>query len=176
VGLFGNKNTDFEKQLQHETSKIETGIAQQMMDPSNVAMDPQVSAMILRNGDFFLQYHIDKETGDFILDKKYEGFVEPGGIDPYAFLSEKKGDGEFLNDLDNVLTSILDYGNKYGIDDNVRNAFNKLARKRIRFLNNSRTLEGRPQQLAKSQIIRATGGVYRETGQGQKRDKFLGFL
>lgn len=175
MGLFGNKNTDFDKQLALENAKVETGIAQQMMDPSNVAMDPQVSAMILRNGDFFLEYHIDKD-GQLILDKKYEGFVEPGGIEPFAFLSEKKQDGEFLNDLDNVLTSILDYGNKYGIDDNVRNAFNKLARKRMRFLGNSRTLEGRPQQLSKSQIIRATGGVYRDNGVGPKKDKFLGFF
>lgn len=176
MGLFGNKNVEFEKQLALENAKVETGVAQQMMDPSNVAMDPQVSAMILRNGDLFLEYDID-ENGGFIRNKKYKDFVEPGGIEPFAFLSEKKGDGEFLNENDNVLTSVLDFGNKYGIDDNVRNSFNKLARKRMRFLGNSRTLEGRPQQLSKSQIIRATGGVYRDNGQGnQKRDKFLGFL
>ena len=176
MGLFGNRNTDFEKQLQNENNKMETGIAQQMMDPSNVAMDPQVSAMILRNGDFFLEYKIDKNSGSLILDSKYENFVEPGGIDPYAFLSEKKGDGEFLNEMDNVLTSVLDFGDKYKIDNNVRSAFNKIARKRLRFLNNSRTLEGRPQQLAKSQIIRATGGVYRDNGAAPKKDKFLGFM
>lgn len=176
MGLFGNKNTDFDKQLAQDNVRMETGVAQQMMDPSNVAMDPQVSAMILRNGDFFLEYHINKEDGSFVLNEKFEGFVEPGGIEPFAFLSEKNGDGSFLNEFDNVLTSILDFGDKYGIDNNVKNAFNKCGRKRIRFLNNSRTLEGRSQQLAKSQIIRATGSVYRDNGHGQKKDKFLGFL
>lgn len=175
MGLF-NKKSDFDRQVELEDKKVETGIAQQIMDPNSVAMDPQVSAMILRNGDLFLEYHLDNDNGSLVLNKKYDDFVEPGGIEPYAFLSEKKGDGEFLNEADNVLTSILDYGNKYALDNNVRNSFNKLARKRMRFLGNSRTLEGRPQQLSKSQIIRATGSVYRDNGVGQKKDKFMGLF
>lgn len=173
MGLFGKKDNEFEKQLAQQKEAMETGVAQQLMDPSNVAMDPQVSAMILRNGDHFLNYVQDSE-GRLHLSKKYEGFVEPGGIEPYAFLSDKKNDGEFLNEFDNVLMSILDYGDKYSIDNNVRNAFNKIGRKRMRFINNSRALEGRPQQLSKSQIIKSSGYVGRQPV--EKKDKFLGFL
>ena len=81
-----------------------------------------------------------------------------------------------MNDGDNVLTSILDYGDKYGNDGNIRNAFNKLARKRMRFLGNSRTLEGKSQQLAKSQIIKTTGQVTRFNDPKAGQQKFLGLF
>ena len=161
-------------QIDVQAAQADIGVVQQMQEQGSVAFDPQVSAMLLKDGDFFLPWVIDHDKGIMVLPKRYEGFIEPGGSEPYSFLNEKNGDGEFLNEMDNVLTSILDYGEKYGIDDHVRNSFNKLARKRMRFLNNSRTLEGKAQQLAKSQIIKSTGQITRLNNPNEKKDKLFG--
>ena len=180
MGLFNSPEKQMVKlqkeQMDVENSKSDVGLVQQMQEQGAVAYDPQVSAMMLKEGDFFLPWKIDRDKGIMVLPKEYEGFIEPGGIEPYAFLNEKNGDGEFLNELDSNLTAILDYGEKYGIDHNVRNSFNKFARLRMRFLNNSRTLEGKPQQLAKSQIIKSSGQMTRFNNPKVSGEKFLGLF
>jgi len=180
MGLFNSPAKQMLKmqknQIDVQAAQTDVGVVQQMQEQGNVAFDPQVSAMLLKDGDFFLPWKIDKENGIMYLPKKYGNFVEPGGIEPFAFLNEKNGDSEFLNEMDNVLTSILDYGEKYGIDDHVRNSFNKLARKRVRFLNNSRALEGKPQQLSKSQIIKSTGQITRLNNPNERKNKVLGLF
>ena len=178
MGLFNSPEKQMLKlqknQIDVQAAQADVGVVQQMQEQGSVAFDPQVSAMLLKDGDFFLPWHIDREKNIMELPKKYEGFIEPGGIEPFAFLNEKNGDGEFLNEFDNVLTTLLDYGESFGIDLNIRNSFNKIARKRMRFLNNSRTLEGKAQQLAKSQIIKSTGQITRLNNPNEKKDKLFG--
>jgi len=181
MGLFNNNEKEMRKQFQAqadiESAKSDLGVFQQMQEQGSIAYDPQVSALILKQGDFFLKWNIDTKTGYFMLDKTYEGFVEPGGMEPFCFLNEKNGDGEFLNDIDSTLMSILDYGDKYSLDVNVRNSWNKIARKRMRYLNNSRTLEGKAQQLSKSQIIKSSGQITRfNNPKEDKKDKLFGVL
>jgi hypothetical protein len=179
MGLFNNEAKEarkqFREQLDVQRDGADVGAIQQMNEQGNVAYDPQVSAMLLKQGDYFLDWLVDSERGVVKLNPKYKGFIEPGGMEPYSFLNEKNGDGEYLAEHDSVLTSILDYGDKYELDDNVRNSWNKLARKRMRFMNISRALEGKAQQLAKSQIIKSSGSITRFNDPKEKKsDKLLG--
>lgn len=145
--------------LQQEDSEMR--YASSMFPIDKISYPDQVSALLIDNEDKFLDWRQDEKNKErIVLSQRDSDLVEPYGGEPLAFLDEQKGDRPMLNEFDTLLVALYDYRKKYGADDNVDLAFNKIARIRQSFILSSRTT-GKPGKLAKSQFVDTTANIKR---------------
>ena len=178
MGLFNNDEKEARKQfkaqldLQRESSAM--GVTQQLTDQATAFYDPQVSAMLLENNAAMLNWRHDARENLKVLSEKDEGLIEPFGFEQLAFLSDKRGEKGFCASSAQTLRAIRLISDKYGMDDKVKRLFNDIAGAYQITLLLSRA-DGKPQQLAKSQIIKTSGEFIRDKGD-KKGDKLFGLF
>lgn len=159
MGIFGGNN-DLVKQMSHERDLREmdndTQLAQQMFDPNKVAIDSQVSALILEMKSRFLKYRLDAERGTFTCVEKYP-YLEPWGEESRSFLEGFKP--SVVGTIDMFLSEAYSFSEKY--DESICNTFNEVVRVRHSFLGLSRAT-GKAAKVAKSQFIESSAMVRRD--------------
>ena len=100
--------------------------------------------------------------------------IEPFGSEHLAFLNEKRGEKGFCANSAQTLRAIKLHMDKYGSDDKSKRLFNDVAGAYNITLLLSRS-DGKPGQLAKSQIIKTSGEFIRDKKEG-KGDKLFGLF
>ena len=178
MGLFNNDEKEqrkqFKAQLDAQRESSAMNVTQQLNDQATAFYDPQVSAMLLQNDAAMLDWRLDSRENVRVLSEKDSGLLEPFGSEQLAFLSDKRGEKGFCANSAQTLRAIKLYMSKYGIDDKARRLFNDEAGAYQITLLLSRA-DGKPQQLAKSQIIKTSGEFIRDRGDG-KGDKLFGLF
>jgi len=180
VTLFGSEKKleeqHFNKSLAAQAEDSDSRVAMAMNSPSDVAYDPQVSALLLDVQRRFLKWKIvvvkngnGESEFKWVCLEKFN-YKEPYGDEPLSFMEEDK-ERKLLNEFDDCLSLIYQFGEKYNVDMSL--AFNQIVNVRQSFLLNSRTT-GRASRLAKSQLIESSARITREQMMPQKKKGFLG--
>lgn len=167
--LFGDtpEQKQFKEEMAQRRDESDANMAQQMFDPRKVAMDSQVSALLLEMESKFLKYRVDFEKNQLICTEKY-GYVEPWGEEPRCFLGTEKE--RLVELLDMLLSEVYAYSNKY--DEPMVNSFNEFVHLRFSKLNISRAT-GKAAKLAKSQFVESTAEIRRDLSNQQKKSSGL---
>jgi hypothetical protein len=180
MGLFNSPEKKMlqlqEKQVADQSYANNLGVVQQMNEQANVAYDPQVSAMLLDNDARMLNWVDDIDRNVRRLDDSDRGMIEPFGFEQLGFLDGKTGQVGACASFAQTLRAIKLHMQKYGADENGKRLFNDIAGAYQITLLLSRAT-GKPQQLAKSQIIRSTGEVFQYNNpKDRKGDKLFGLF
>ena len=164
------------QQVENQGYANNLGVVQQMNDQANVAYDPQVSAMLLDNDARMLDWVDDVEKNVRYLSRNDSGMIEPFGFEQLGFLDGKAGQVGFCASSAQTLRAIKLHMQKYGPDSSGKRLFNDIAGAYQITLLLSRAT-GKPQQLAKSQIIRSTGEMFQYNNPKDKKgDKLFGLF
>jgi hypothetical protein len=180
MGLFNSPEKRMlemqKQQIDNQAYSNNMGVVQQMNDQASVAYDPQVSAMLLDNDARMLNWIDDFDKNVRRLDESERGMIEPFGFEQLGFLDGKSGQVGACASFAQTLRAIKLHMQKYGVDDSGKRLFNDLAGAYQITLLLSRAT-GKPQQLAKSQIIRSTGEVFQYNNpKDRKGDKLFGLF
>jgi len=177
MGLFNNDEKEarkqFKAQLDAQREQTAIGVTQQLTDQAQAFYDPQVSAMLLQN-DARMLHWVKEDNVLYHANEKEVGLDEPFGFEQLAFLSDKRGEKGFCSSSAQTLRAIKLYIEKYGAEEKSKRLFNDVAGAYKITLLLSRA-DGKPQQLAKSQIIK-TSGEFIKDPMNKKSDKFLGLF
>ena len=180
MGLFGQKiDRDLAVQLKAQkdlqAEQVDSQIASIPLNNPNVALDPQVSALLLQSNERMLLWVFDPETNSLRKAKKHQCLVEPKMEETTAFLPNDPNSSGLVNDIDANLSDILQYMEKFGYDENSVNLFNKISRFRRSLVGNTR-LHGQLAKLSKSQIAQTSAAVKRVNDDPKKQGILGGLL
>jgi len=178
--MFGSEKRiqekQFNQQLAQNAEANDTNAAIAMND-TPVALDPQVSAMLLDVQRRFLKWKIVRvlnEDGSqeykWVCQEKYP-YKEPYADEALSFMEEDE-ERRLLNMFGATLAQVKQFADKYDVDWSL--AFNGVVSIRENFLLNSRTT-GRPGKLAKSQFVESNAMIARQMIAPKKKG-FLGGL
>lgn len=151
------------KDLEHDSR-----VAESMFDPNKVALDSQISALILQVNNRFLKYKIDYKGGTFICVEK-KPYLEPWGDEPVSFLEGQKP--AIIGEIDMLLSEMYRFSETYS-DDTWR-TFNEVVRVRHSMLGLSRAT-GRAAKVAKSQYVESNALIRRDVPQKKENKGLLG--
>lgn len=161
--VFGFGESDLSKQLKQEKEikgeEQDTAMAQQMFDPNKVAIDSQVSALLLEMKSRFLKYDIDYRHKTMVCVEKYD-YIEPWGEEPKSFLEQNKP--QIISEIDMLLSEVYNYSNKY--DEDMSGVFNEIVRVRQSLLGISRAT-GKAAKVSKSQYVESNAFIRRDQQQ-----------
>jgi hypothetical protein len=144
-------------------------VAEAMFDPNKVALDSQVSALILQVNASFLKYKIDYKNGTKICLEHYP-FIEPWGDEPVSFLEGQKPN--IIGEIDMLLSEMYKYTETY--EEPTYRTFNEVVRIRQSLLGLSRAT-GRAAKVAKSQYVESNANIRRDNfGSKQQQKGLLG--
>lgn len=177
MGLFENdskkQEKQFKAQLDNQKEQMQLGVHQQMSEQAQAIVDPQVSSMLLENTARMLNW-VKEDDNWYLANERDLGLDEPFGFEQLAFLSDKRGEKSFCASSAQTLRAIKLHIAKYGADDKSRRLFNDISGAYQITLLLSRA-DGKPQQLAKSQIIKTSGEFIRDKS-GDKKNKLFGMF
>ena len=149
--------------------EMDARVAESMFDPNKVALDSQISALILQVNSRFLKYRIDYKNGTATCIETYP-YVEPWGEEPVSFLEGQKP--AIIGEIDMLLSEMYRFTETY--DEKTVATFNELVRVRQSMLGLSRAT-GRAAKVAKSQYVESNATVRRDsTGQKKENKGLLG--
>jgi len=169
LGLGDDTKRQFNEEMSQRRDEADMGMAQQMFDPRKVAMDSQVSALLLEIESRFLKYKIDYERNQLVCTEKYK-YLEPWGEEAKCFLEGTKPG--IIGEIDMLLAETYAFSEKY--DESMINVFNEVVRVRFSLLNLSRAT-GKAAKLAKSQFVESTAQIRRDlVGQNKKSGGLFG--
>jgi len=178
MALFNNQEKEmkrqFKAQIDAQNTSIEANVTQQMADQAHAVYDPQVSAMLLENKMKMLNWNENFDRGVLELNQEDNGLIEPFGAEQLAFLNDKRGEKGFCSSSAQTLRAIKLHMAKYGTEDRSKRLFNDIAGAYQVTILLSRA-DGKPQQLAKSQIIR-TSGEFIRGNENNKNTKLFGLF
>ena len=164
----------FETQIAVSDDANDTEIMKVMQDPSRIAYDPQVSAMLIEVSRRFLNWKVeqvkdaDGKIQSYLVCKEVYPYKEPYGDEALAFMSDVD-EKALLNQFGDSLSLVKMFADKYNLDWSL--PFNQMVTVRENFLLNSRTT-GKGSKLAKSQLTESTASIRRELAP-QKKKGFL---
>lgn len=142
-------------------------VAESMFDPNKVALDSQISALILEVKSRFLKYKVDYKNGTFICIERYP-FVEPWGDEPVSFLEGQKPN--IIGEIDMLLSEMYKFTDNY--DEPTYKTFNEIVRVRQSLMGLSRAT-GRAAKVAKSQYVESNALIRRDGMQNKAEQKGL---
>ena len=142
-------------------------VAESMFDPNKVAMDSQISALILQVNTRFLKYKIDYKNNT-ITCIETKPYIEPWGDEPVAFLEGQKPN--IIGEIDMLLSEMYRFSETY--EDDTWRTFNEVVRVRQSMLGLSRAT-GRAAKVAKSQYVESNAMIRRDGLQNKPEQKGL---
>jgi len=142
-------------------------VAESMFDPNKVALDSQISAIILEVKSRFLKYKVDYNKGTVICVEKFP-FVEPWGDEPVSFLEGQKPN--IIGEIDMLLSEMYKFTDNY--DEPTYKTFNEIVRVRQSLMGLSRAT-GRAAKVAKSQYVESNAFIRRDGGGNKSEQKGL---
>lgn len=146
----------------------DVSLAQQMFDPNKVAIDSQVSALLLEMKSRFLEYDIDYKKKTMVCIEKYP-YLEPWGEEPKSFLEGQKP--QIISEIDMLLSEMYNYSKKY--DEDMSGVFNEVVRVRQSLLGLSRAT-GKAAKVSKSQYVESNAFIRRDQQNKQQSKGLLG--
>ncbi len=169
---FDSKDTQLARQQMLEDREAkqmenDTRVAESMFDPSKVAMDSHVSAIILEVKSRFLKYKVDYKAGTIICLEKYP-YVEPWGDEPVSFLEGQKPN--IVGEIDMLLSEMYKFTETY--ERPTTKTFNEVVRVRQSLLGLSRAT-GRAAKVAKSQYVESNSSIRRSVDERKKSNRGL---
>ena len=96
----------FETQMESQDKATDMQYLGQMAGSTDVAMDSQVSAMLLQVPRRFLKYSVDPKTGEMVRQEKFN-YIEPYMDESLSFLMPEEI--KLINQIDNTLSLIYRY-------------------------------------------------------------------
>ena len=158
--VVGFGQSDVQRQItadrDNQDNAADVSLAQQMFDPNKVAIDSQVSALLLEMKSRFLEYDIDYKRKTMICIERYP-YLEPWGEEPKSFLEGQKP--QIISEIDMLLSEIYNYSKKY--DEDMSGIFNEVVRVRQSLLGISRAT-GKAAKVSKSQYVESNAFVRRD--------------
>jgi len=173
--MFGNEQREQKKQfaesLAMQSESNDNDVMRTISDPSKIAYDPQVSAMLIEMQRKFLKWElkqqkdIDGRIVTYLVCTERYPYKEPYGDEALAFMNELEERG-LLNQFGDSLSLVKMFADKYDLDWSL--PFNQVVTVRENFLVNSRTT-GKGSKLAKSQITDSTASISRRLETPKKK-------
>ena len=159
--------TQLQNDKENRMMDADVRVAESMFDPNKVALDSQISALILETKSRFLKYRVDFSKGTFICLEKYP-FVEPWGDEPVSFLEGQKPN--IIGEIDMLLSEMYKFTDNY--DEPTHKTFNEIVRVRQSLMGLSRAT-GRAAKVAKSQYVESNALIRRDGNMQKPEQKGL---